>query len=40
MIKESGQAWDRELEDLLLRVGEHYGRVEPRRRMRDYIHGN
>jgi SRSO17 transposase len=33
------QLWDRELENLLLRVGVHFGRVEPRRRMRDYIRG-
>ncbi|MGW2028527.1 IS701 family transposase [Streptomyces decoyicus] len=29
--------WDAELESLLLRVGERFGRVEPRRRMRDYV---
>jgi SRSO17 transposase len=31
--------WDAELESLLLRVGERFGRVEPRRRMRDYVRG-
>ncbi|MGY3677801.1 hypothetical protein ACVWXU_001424 [Streptomyces sp. TE33382] len=31
--------WDSELESLLLRVGERFGRVEPRRRMRDYVRG-
>jgi hypothetical protein len=30
---------DAELESLLLRVGERFGRVEPRRRMRDYVRG-
>ena len=29
--------WDAELESLLLRVGERFGRVELRRRMRDYV---
>lgn len=28
-----------ELQSLLLRVGERFGRVEPRRRMRDYVRG-
>ncbi|WP_019073489.1 IS701 family transposase [Streptomyces hokutonensis] len=32
-------SWDAELESLLLRVGERFGRVEPRRRMRDYVRG-
>jgi SRSO17 transposase len=31
--------WDAELESLLLRVGERFGRVEPRRRTRDYVRG-
>jgi hypothetical protein len=31
--------WDDDLESLLLRVGERFGRVEPRRRMRDYVRG-
>lgn len=31
--------WAAELESLLLRVGERFGRVEPRRRMRDYVRG-
>ncbi|WP_412102001.1 transposase [Kitasatospora purpeofusca] len=40
MINASEPApWDRELEELLLRVGVHFGRVEPRRRMRDYVRG-
>lgn len=30
---------DAELDSLLLRVGERFGRVEPRRRMRDYVRG-
>lgn len=33
------ELWNGELESLLLRVGERFGRVEPRRRMRDYVHG-
>jgi hypothetical protein len=32
-------SWDAELESLLLRVGERFGRIEPRRRMRDYVRG-
>ncbi|WP_439794526.1 transposase [Streptomyces agglomeratus] len=32
-------AWDRELEELFLRVGARFARVEPRRRMRDYVRG-
>ncbi|MCZ4607006.1 IS701 family transposase [Streptomyces sp. Lzd4kr] len=31
--------WDAELESLLQRVGRRFGRVEPRRRMRDYVRG-
>lgn len=31
--------WAAELESLLLRVGERFTRVEPRRRMRDYVRG-
>lgn len=31
--------WDAELDSLLLRVGERFSRVEPRRRMRDYVRG-
>ncbi|MEU1180826.1 IS701 family transposase [Streptomyces sp. NPDC005820] len=31
--------WATELESLLQRVGRRFGRVEPRRRMRDYVHG-
>lgn len=31
--------WAAELESLLLRVGERFGRIEPRRRMRDYVRG-
>jgi SRSO17 transposase len=31
--------WDAELESLLQRVGGRFGRVEPRRRMRDYVRG-
>ncbi|MFJ5724563.1 hypothetical protein [Streptomyces sp. NPDC093149] len=31
--------WDAELDSLLLRVGERFGRAEPRRRMRDHVRG-
>ncbi|MFB7292913.1 transposase [Actinacidiphila glaucinigra] len=40
MINEpAAENWDRELEDLILRVGHRFSRVEPRRRMRDYVRG-
>jgi hypothetical protein len=29
--------WDRELDDLFLRIGHRFGRADLRRRMRDYI---
>ncbi|MGW6793997.1 IS701 family transposase, partial [Streptomyces chartreusis] len=29
--------WDRELDDLSLRIGHHFGRADLRRRMRDYV---
>ncbi|GAB2473909.1 IS701 family transposase [Streptomyces incanus] len=32
-------AWDLELEELFLRTGARFSRVEPRRRMRDYVRG-
>ncbi|WP_055586476.1 IS701 family transposase [Peterkaempfera griseoplana] len=35
----AAETWDRELEDLFLRVGHRFSRVEPRRRMRDYVRG-
>lgn len=35
----AAESWDRELEDLFLRVGHRFSRVEPRRRMRDYVRG-
>jgi SRSO17 transposase len=31
--------WDRELEELFLRTGSRFTRIEPRRRMRDYVRG-
>ncbi|MDT0470483.1 IS701 family transposase, partial [Streptomyces sp. DSM 41699] len=31
--------WDRELEELFLRIGSRFTRIEPRRRMRDYVRG-
>ncbi|MER7205078.1 MULTISPECIES: hypothetical protein [unclassified Streptomyces] len=30
-------AWDRELNDLLLRMGHRFGRADLRRRMRDHV---
>ena len=30
-------AWDRELDDLFLRIGHRFGRADLRRRMRDYV---
>jgi hypothetical protein len=32
-------AWSAELEDVLVRVGHRFGRVDLRRRMRAYVHG-
>lgn len=31
--------WEQELEELFLRIGARFTRVEPRRRMRDYVRG-
>ncbi|WP_406337021.1 IS701 family transposase [Streptomyces sp. NBC_00649] len=40
MIEDLGTSlWATELEDLFLRVGGRFSRVEPRRRMRDYVRG-
>ena len=40
MITESAAAqWDLELDDLFLTIGHRFGRVELRRRMRDYVQG-
>ncbi|EXU61791.1 transposase, partial [Streptomyces sp. PRh5] len=40
MIAESAAAqWDLELDDLFLTIGHRFGRVELRRRMRDYVRG-
>ncbi|MFD0278845.1 IS701 family transposase [Kitasatospora sp. NPDC127111] len=33
------EVWDRELTELFLRIGTRFTRVEPRRRMRDYVRG-
>ncbi|MFG2886749.1 hypothetical protein ACGFYV_31380 [Streptomyces sp. NPDC048297] len=30
-------SWDRELNDLFLRIGHRFGRADLRRRMRDYV---
>jgi SRSO17 transposase len=40
VITESAAArWDLELVDLFLTIGHRFGRVEPRRRTRDYVRG-
>jgi SRSO17 transposase len=40
VIEEPGTGlWANELEELFLRVGGRFSRVEPRRRMRDYVRG-
>ncbi|MBN0043051.1 hypothetical protein JS756_02760 [Streptomyces actuosus] len=40
MITESAAAqWDLELDDLFLTIGHRFGRVELRRRRRDYVRG-
>ncbi|MEY9849722.1 SRSO17 transposase [Streptacidiphilus sp. BW17] len=39
MIDDLTDVWDRELNELLLRIGARFTRVEPRRRMRDYVCG-
>jgi SRSO17 transposase len=33
------ELWEQGLGDLLLRIGSRFARVEPRRRMRDYVRG-
>ncbi|WP_234045535.1 IS701 family transposase [Streptomyces adelaidensis] len=33
------ETWDRDLDDLFTTIGHRFGRVEPRRRMRDYVRG-
>ncbi|WP_443034431.1 IS701 family transposase [Streptomyces sp. BE303] len=35
----STDVWDQELSELFLRIGGRFTRVEPRRRMRDYVRG-
>lgn len=32
-------SWDRDLDELFTTFGHHFDRVEPRRRMRDYVRG-
>nr|WP_243640138.1 hypothetical protein [Streptacidiphilus pinicola] len=39
MIDDLADVWDRELDELFLRIGARFTRVEPRRRMRDYVRG-
>ena len=33
------ETWDRNLDDLFTTIGHRFGRIEPRRRMRDYVRG-
>ncbi|WP_267971426.1 hypothetical protein [Streptomyces glomeratus] len=33
------EQWDLELDDLFVTIGHRFGRVELRRRMRDYVRG-
>ncbi|MCX5506081.1 hypothetical protein OG887_44720 (plasmid) [Streptomyces sp. NBC_00053] len=38
MITEpAAETWDHDLDHLFTTIGHHFGRVEPRRRMRDYV---
>ena len=37
MITEQAEIWDRNLDNLFTAIGHHFSRVEPRRRMRDYV---
>ncbi|MFF3327072.1 transposase [Streptomyces sp. NPDC002889] len=40
MIAErAAEQWDLELDDLFVAIGHRFGRVEPRRCMRDYVRG-
>ncbi|WP_412775252.1 IS701 family transposase [Streptomyces violaceus] len=39
MTTEQAETWDRDLDDLFTNIGHRFGRVEPRRRMRDYVRG-
>lgn len=39
MNERAVEIWNDELEELFLRTGHRFQRVEPRRRMRDYIRG-
>jgi hypothetical protein len=35
--EQASETWDRDLDHLLTTIGHHFARVEPRRRMRDYV---
>jgi SRSO17 transposase len=39
MTERSAAQWDLELDDLFVTIGHRFGRVELRRRMRDYVRG-
>ncbi|GAA3882780.1 hypothetical protein GCM10023084_39620 [Streptomyces lacrimifluminis] len=37
ITEQAAETWDRDLDHLFTTIGHHFGRVEPRRRMRDYV---
>lgn len=37
ITEQAAETWDRDLDHLFTTIGRHFGRVEPRRRMRDYV---
>jgi len=39
VIDAATSVWEKELGELLLRIGVRFSRVEPRRRVRDYVRG-
>ncbi|GAB2904296.1 IS701 family transposase [Streptomyces mayteni] len=39
LTEQAVEMWDHDLDNLFVNIGHHFGRVEPRRRMRDYVRG-
>jgi hypothetical protein len=37
ITEQAGETWDRDLDHLFTTIRHHFGRVEPRRRTRDYV---
>ncbi|WP_370685172.1 IS701 family transposase [Streptomyces sp. MnatMP-M27] len=37
--EQADETWDHDLDELFIDIGHRFGRVEPRRRMRDYVRG-